>query len=326
MIGVIGAGAFGTSLAISLALGKTPVTLFARTQDAAHGLQQTRKNARYLGDAAIPEIVQISSLDQPFSVDDFAQGTRPVFLLSVPMQKLRSVLKSLPQLDGAILVACCKGIELTSGQGPVQVISEEMPNATPAILTGPSFAMDIARGLPTALTLACADADICTDLQQRLIAPNLRLYRTQDTIGAELGGALKNVMAIACGAAIGAGLGDSARAALMTRGFAEMSRMAKALGGRSETLAGLSGFGDLTLTCSSEGSRNFRFGLSLGREEGFDSSITVEGAATARATLDKARDLKIDMPITASVVKLLDHEMNVREVVSELLARPPKEE
>ncbi|NRB03268.1 MAG: glycerol-3-phosphate dehydrogenase, partial [Rhodobacteraceae bacterium] len=154
----------------------------------------------------------------------------------------------------------------------------------------------------------------------------LRIYRTTDVTGAELGGALKNVIAIACGAAIGAGLGESARAALMTRGFAEMKRMAHALGADRATLSGLSGFGDLSLTCSSTQSRNYQFGLSLGRGESFDPTITVEGAATARATLDRATGLGLDMPITQAVVGLLDQKLNLREAMEQLLARPPKEE
>ena len=165
------------------------------------------------------------------------------------------------------------------------ILQDVVPSCQSALLTGPSFAHDIACGLPTALTLACADDAIGQQLQKQLTTSNLRLYRTTDTIGAELGGAIKNVIAIACGAAMGAGLGDSARAALMTRGYAEMQRMALPLGARPETLAGLSGFGDLTLTCSTQASRNYRFGVALGQGVEFDPKITVEGAATAQATL-----------------------------------------
>ena len=201
-----------------------------------------------------------------------------------------------------------------------------MPGNTAAILTGPSFAQDIAMGLPTALTLACTDAERGKALQQCLTTRNIRVYRTTDTIGAELGGALKNVIAIAAGAVIGAGLGDSARAALMTRGFAEMQRLALALGAQSETLSGLSGFGDLVLTCTSPQSRNMRFGLSLGRNESFDPSITVEGAATARAALKRAETLDLEMPITSAVVAMLDGKVNLRQAMNMLLSRPLKEE
>ncbi len=317
-IGILGAGAFGTSLAISMALGKTPVTLWSRNADAALDMQKHRENSARLPGVPFPKLLNCTS-----ELDDIHTD---IVLLAVPTQTLHSVLKSAPNLAGKMLVACCKGIELSTGLSPTSVIAEVHPTAIPAILTGPSFAADIARGLPTALTLACADRATGEVLQQTLKAPNLRIYRTVDTIGAELGGALKNVIAIACGAAIGAGLGESARASVMTRGFAEMNRMALALGARPDTLAGLSGFGDLTLTCTSEQSRNYRFGQSLGREDDFDPLVTVEGAATARATLDRANALNIEMPITQAVVGLLDGKLKVREAMGQLLARPPKEE
>jgi glycerol-3-phosphate dehydrogenase (NAD(P)+) len=196
------------------------------------------------------------------------------------------------------------------------------------VLTGPSFAADIAAGLPTALTLACAEPDLGARLQAQLSTPTLRLYRTEDVTGAELGGALKNVIAIACGAAMGAGLGASARAALMTRGFAEMNRMAQALGAAPATLAGLSGFGDLVLTCTSEGSRNYRFGMGLAesRAQGTEADETVEGAATARAAAERARRLGVEMPITEAVVAVLDGRMALNEAMETLLARPLREE
>ena len=320
MITVMGAGAFGTALAVSLARNGTPVRLWAH--DAAHvaELCAARENARRLpGIPLDPAIKPVTSLG------DLEAGA-PV-LLAVPMQKLRGVLKTqAAQLQGHRLVACCKGMDLATHLGPVQTIRDHVPGATPAILTGPSFAADIARGLPTALTLACEDETAGEALQQALTTPNLRIYRTSDTTGAELGGALKNVIAIACGVVIGASLGESARAALMTRGYAEMQRMALALGARPETLAGLSGFGDLALTCTSEQSRNFRYGLSLGRGESFDRSVTVEGAATAHAAKDRARELGLEMPITAAVTDLIDAKLDVRQAMEMLLARPLKEE
>lgn len=317
-ISILGSGAFGTSLAISIANAGRDVTLWSRDYDAAEEMQRTRENTRRLPGAPLPDNVTITS-DLSAIADD-------TVLLAVPMQQLRSVLVANPSLHKRTLVACCKGIELTSGKGPIELIQEVAPAATAAILTGPSFAADIAKGLPTALTLACADADRLRDLQNQLMAPNLRIYRSSDPIGAELGGALKNVMAIACGAAMGAGLGESARASLITRGFAEMNRMALALGARSDTLAGLSGFGDLILTCTSTQSRNYSFGFALGGGQDFDPSVTVEGAATARATLNRADAMKIDMPITRMVVALLDRKLDVREAMAQLLARPPKEE
>ena len=227
---------------------------------------------------------------------------------------------------GKTLVACCKGIEQSSNLGPLAIAHDIVPDCQSALLTGPSFAHDIACGLPTALTIACADDMVGRQLQQQLTTSNLRLYRTTDTIGAELGGAIKNVIALACGAAMGAGLGDSARAALMTRGYAEMQRMALPLGARPETLAGLSGFGDLTLTCSTQASRNYRFGVALGQGVGFDPKITVEGATTARATLRRARDMQIEMPITAAVVGLLEGAIDISQAMKILLSRPLKEE
>ncbi|MGR3634465.1 MAG: NAD(P)H-dependent glycerol-3-phosphate dehydrogenase [Shimia sp.] len=317
MISVLGAGAFGTALAIAIARSGTPVTLWARDPNAAKAMQDSRLNPRLPG-VELPETVSVTA--------QFASALNDVVLLAVPMQKLRGLLETHPDLSGRTLVACCKGVELGTQLGPVALIHDVLPDATPAILTGPSFAADIARGLPTALTLASPDETVGKALQQRLKSPNIRIYRTTDTVGAELGGALKNVIAIACGIAIGAGLGDSARAALMTRGYAEMQRMARALGAQPDTLAGLSGFGDLTLTCSSEQSRNFRFGLSLGRGEAFDPTVTVEGAATATAALARAKTMQIDMPITAAVVAILQGGLQIRDAMEMLLARPPKEE
>lgn len=318
-VSVLGSGAFGTALAVSLA-GQRFVMLWGRNADQMEAMRKTRKNTTRLPGVSLP-----NPLDPVLELEKAAQN--PILLLAVPLQKLRGLLSEHQELFARkTLVACCKGIELSTGKGPVSVISDCVPNAHAALLTGPSFADDIARGLPTALTLACQDENVAQDLQQQLTTANLRLYRTTDTIGAELGGAIKNVMAIACGAVIGAGLGDSARAALMTRGYAEMQRMALALGARSETLAGLSGFGDLALTCTSDLSRNYRLGHSIGQGATFDPSITVEGAATARATADKARDMGLDLPITDCVVGLLDQSLTLSEAMNRLLARPLKQE
>ena len=223
-------------------------------------------------------------------------------------------------------MACCKGIDLAHLTGPATSIRKLVPQACAAILTGPSFAADIARGLPTALTLACADDERGAALQAQISHPRLRLYRTTDVIGAELGGALKNVMAIASGVAIGAGLGESARAALITRGFPEMQRLALSLGGQAETLAGLSGFGDLVLTCTSAQSRNYSYGVALGSGAAFDPAITVEGAATARAVRRLAGERGIDMPITTVVANLTEGKTTVATALDALLSRPLKEE
>tara|TARA_B110000977_G_scaffold111867_1_gene145013 strand:- start:862 stop:1815 length:954 start_codon:yes stop_codon:yes gene_type:complete len=315
-ISVLGGGAFGTALAITLAT-KGPITLWAR--DPAD-MQIARENKARLPNCPFPDALSVTG--------DLDEALRSqTVLLALPMQKLRGFVREhAAALAGKSLVACCKGIELSSGAGPVQIITEEVPTAQAAILTGPSFAADIARGLPTALTLAVADDAVAQRLQAELTTPSLRLYRTTDTIGAELGGAFKNVVAIACGTAMGAGMGESARAALMTRGYAEMKRMAEYRGADPDTLAGLSGFGDLTLTCTSEGSRNYRLGLSLGRGETFDAGTTVEGAATARAVAKVAQDAGLDMPITMAVAGLLDKSLDVKTAVHSLLTRPLKEE
>lgn len=318
-VSVLGAGAFGTALAISLA-GNNPVTLWARNADQARTMATSRENSSRLPGVTLPDAINVTP--------ELAMAARnDVLLLAVPMQNLRATLRlHADVLAGKTLVACCKGIELSSGLGPISVITQTIPDAHPALLTGPSFADDIARGLPTALTLACTDATLGEDLQKELTTANLRLYRTTDTIGAELGGALKNVMAIGCGAAIGAGLGDSARAALITRGFAEMQRFAVLRGARPDTLMGLSGLGDLVLTCSSELSRNYRFGLSLGLNQPFDRTTTVEGVATARAMSDIALSEGLDMPISVTVAKLSSGDYSVTDAIQALLGRPLKEE
>lgn len=318
MITVLGAGAFGTSLAISLARTGQPVTLWARSGGAQ--MQASRQNIRRLPGAPFPDSLTVIDALAEISEDG------PV-LLAVPMQELRSFLTENARiLAYRTLIAACKGLDLTTHHGPVETLRACLPEARAALLTGPSFAADIAHGLPTALTLACATAELGKDLQQALTTPNLRIYRTADTAGAELGGALKNVIAIACGACIGKGMGDSARAALMTRGFAEMQRLALRRGAQPDTLTGLAGFGDLALTCTSELSRNYRFGLALGREDAFDTSLTVEGVPTAKAVVAWAKELDIDMPICTAVAALSDGAYSVSEALHSLLSRPLKEE
>jgi glycerol-3-phosphate dehydrogenase (NAD(P)+) len=320
MITVIGAGAFGTALAVVLARHDRMVTLYARDPAKLQLLRESRYNEARLPGIELPAGLQLSA--DPGCFD--AAG---LVLLGLPMQQLGAFLRQYAaRLDGKKLVACCKGIDLASLQGPTALIRAACPTALPAILTGPSFAADIARGLPTALTLACPDEARGAALQARLSTATLRLYRSTDMIGAELGGALKNVIAIAAGIAIGAGLGDSARAALITRGYAEMQRLALHLGARAETMAGLCGFGDLVLTCTSRQSRNFAFGLALGRREGFAASITVEGAATARAVSRLSAQRGIDMPITAMVAALIEGEIDLADAASTLLSRPLKQE
>lgn len=319
-VAVLGSGAFGTALAVALAAKGQAVGLWARDQAHASAMAKTRRNDRRLPDVTLPDSVSVSA-----EIDDFSSAH--VVLLAVPMQSLAGfVLTHRDALAGRLLVVCAKGIDLSSGRGPLAILRANFPDSHPAILTGPSFAADIARGLPTALTLACDDDVTGATLQETLSTPVLRLYRTTDTIGAELGGALKNVVAIAAGVVIGARLGDSARAALMTRGFSEIGRLALHLGARVETLGGLSCLGDLVLTCTSEQSRNFRFGRALGAGEPFDPLITVEGVATAKAVSILAEKRGIDMPIATMVAALVDQRIAVGDAVAALMNRPLKKE
>ena len=318
MIGIAGAGAFGTALAVALGQAGRDVRLWARDPAQVLAIQRARRNDVALPGVDLPENVSVHA-----EIDEVCGGQ--ALLLAVPMQALGALLDRWPVIGtGQPLVACCKGVDLETLQGPVALIRSRRPGAEAAILTGPSFATDIARGLPTALTLAAtSEAEV---LQEVLSTPTLRLYRTDDVRGAELGGALKNVIAIAAGVVIGAGLGDSARAALMTRGYAEMVRLALSLGARAETLAGLSGFGDLVLTCTSAQSRNFRYGQAVGRGEGFDPRITVEGVATARAVVRLAEEKGIEMPVTAMVDALASGRTSLNDAVGQLMRRPLKQE
>lgn len=311
-IAVLGAGAFGSALAVALA-ARGPVTLWGRSTGWG------RENPRLPG-VTLPDAITVT--------DDLPQAARAdTLLLALPAQKLGAFLADhAAHLDGKTLVSTAKGIDLTRLTGPSQLIVSACPAATVAVLTGPSFAADIARGLPTALTLACADPGRGKALQHALSTPVLRLYRSSDVTGAELGGALKNVIAIAAGTVMGAGLGDSARAAIITRGFAEMTRLSARLGARPETLTGLSGLGDLMLTCSSVQSRNFRFGHAIGSGSDFDSGTTVEGAATARAVPRLAAELDEELPIAAMVARLAQGAVSVENAMEHLMNRPLKEE
>lgn len=317
MIGIVGAGAFGTALGVALTKAGREVRLWARDPAQVSAMRQTRRNE------ALPGVDLPESLSIHTDITEIAGGA--ALLLAVPMQNLGAVLDAWPVIDTRQpLVACCKGVDLATLRGPVALTLGKRPGAMAAILTGPSFAADIAKGLPTALTLATTGDG--TGLQDLLSTPTLRLYRTDDVRGAELGGALKNVVAIAAGTVIGAGLGDSARAALMTRGYAEMVRLALALGARAETLAGLSGFGDLVLTCTSAQSRNFSYGLALGQGDSFDPAVTVEGVATARAVRKLAEGLNIDMPVTAMVDALASGRTLLNDAIGQLMRRPLKQE
>ena len=312
MIDVFGAGAFGTAMAIVLARGGSDVTLWAR--EGAEAISTSREAPRLPG-TRLPDNIHV--------VGDLKACRSKTALFAIPTQALVPFLAS-HDFAATHAVSCAKGITLATGQGPAQILAEHFDVA--AQLTGPSFASDLAQGLPTALTLACSDDDAGTAMQAALGTPQLRLYRTTDVIGAELGGALKNVIALACGAIIGQGLGNSARAALMTRGFTEMSRLAVAMGADPRTLSGLSGMGDLALTCYSEQARNFRRGLALGRGDTWDEDTTVEGVTTTQATAVLARRLGVDMPITFGMAEVLDGRSSLAEAIASLLNRPQKEE
>ena len=320
---VAGAGAFGTALALLLARAGRRVTLWARDGDHVREMHETGENARHL--PGVPLADPDGSAALTVTADPQALATAEAVLIAVPTQKLRGFLERHGDLiGGATCVLCCKGIETGTGRLPAQVLAACRPDARAAILTGPGFAAEIARGLPTAMTLAMEAPDPA--LQRLLSTPGLRLYLSDDPVGAQLGGALKNVIAIACGIATGAELGESARAALMTRGYAEILRLAADLGARRRTLSGLSGFGDLALTCTSPQSRNFALGQALGRGGGATPGTTYEGAATAQAALTLARARGIEMPIAAIVAAVLDGRMDIPGAIRALMDRPLKAE
>ena len=319
-ISILGAGAFGTALAVTFARTGSKVRLWGRDVKFMQKLTVEQSNKKYLPNASFPKsMIVTQDLESALNAD--------IILFAVPTQKLSGLLEGVGQtLDEKLLVACCKGIDLSTGKGPTAVLSKYAPECDVAILTGPSFATDLAANMPTALTLACKQIDAGKDLQSALATPVLRIYTTTDVIGAELGSAFKNVISIACGICIGAGFGVSARAALMTRGYAEILRLALAMGAKAETLSGLSGLGDLSLTCMSENSRNFRYGLALGRGQAFDPSVTVEGVSTAHAALEHPRFSKIDMPVTKIVHEISNGTTDASSAMQKLMNRPQKEE
>ena len=317
MIAVIGAGAFGTALAVAEAAEGREVRLWGRDAAAMAEAERSRRTARLPG-VGLPPTLRCGS--------DLAElvGASAV-LLALPAQVTEAFLAaSGPALPPAPLVLCAKGIDAGGLGLQTEIAAASAPGRDLAALTGPGFAAEIARGLPTALTLACAAADVGRALQAGLATRRLRLYLTDDVIGAQLGGALKNVIAIACGMVEGAGLGASARAALMTRGFAEMTRLAVAMGARAETLAGLSGLGDLSLTCNSAQSRNFALGRALGAGQPRPAG-TVEGVATARAACELGARHAVELPIAAAVADVLEG-ATLASAMEALLARPLREE
>lgn len=324
-IGVAGAGAWGTALAICAGAAGREVKIWAREPEIAATLTSGDGNPAFLPATSIPAM--------PASTDMARLADCDAILLVAPAQHLRATLKSLaPHLKPATPIALCsKGIERGTHKLMTDVLAEEAPHASPAVLSGPSFAIDVARGLPTAVTLACPDRAIGDAWVRSIGRPHFRMYWSDDLIGAEAGGAIKNVLAIACGVCEGLGLGRSAHAALIARGFAEMTRLGTRLGGRPETLAGLCGLGDLVLTCSSPQSRNMSFGMELGRGKSAADILAsrkavTEGVETAPAVVELARKLKVDLPICEVVLNMIEGRLDARSAVDRLLNRPMKEE
>lgn len=322
-IAVLGGGAWGTALALTCARAGRDVMLWEFDAGNAEHLA-TRRESRFLPGVRLEDNIKVTRALAEASRSD-------AILLVVPAQAMRSVIKSLAQTmaAGTPLIACAKGIEHGSHKFMTEIIAECAPNATPAILSGPSFAADVARGLPTAVTLAAADGEIAQALAQAIASASFRPYHSTDVRGVEIGGATKNVLAIAAGIVTGRGLGASASAALTTRGFAELVRFGKAYGAKPETMTGLSGLGDLILTCSSPQSRNFSFGVALGKGEKPDGAAhgkLAEGAFTAPVLLEMAAEKNIEMPISAAVAALLAETLSVDEAIDSLLTRPIKSE
>ena len=321
-IAVIGAGAWGTALALTCARAGRKVTLWEHDAANADNLKNNRESL-FLPGVRIDDGIAIAA--------DLAEAAdKQAILLVVPAQAVRSAVKALAPLlaPRTPVVVCAKGIERGTKGFMTEVVGECAPAAAPAILSGPSFAADVARGLPTAVTLAAGDAALASALAQAIGSAAFRPYHSTDVRGVEIGGAAKNVLAIAAGVVVGRGLGASAGAALTTRGFAELTRFGRAYGAKPETMMGLSGLGDLLLTCSSPQSRNFSFGVALGRGQK-PSEIhggLAEGVFTAPVLLDMARDRAVEMPISAAVAALLEERMNVDAAIESLLTRPLKAE
>lgn len=319
-ISVVGAGAWGTALANAAARAGRDVTLYARDHAAADRIAQTRENPKLPGIQLEKAITVTSDLAQA--------GRASAILLVTPAQSLREAALALaPHLaKGAPVIVCAKGIERGTHRFMTEIVAEVAPNAVPAILSGPSFDIDVARGLPTAVTLATADEALAKALVQALGSATFRPYHSTDVRGVEIGGAAKNVLAIAAGIVAGRKLGASALAALTTRGFAELMRLGLACGAKSETIAGLSGLGDLLLSCSTPQSRNFSLGLALGRGETPDRSKLVEGEFTAPVLIELAAEKKVEMPVASAVAAILGGAMTVDAAIEALLTRPFRSE
>ena len=315
-VAVIGAGAWGTALAMVAARAGRNVTLWARNPEHATRIASSRDNPRLPGVRLAPEIIITSDLALAARAD--------MLLIAVPAQHLRGAVNMLAShLEKPVpIIACAKGIEHGTHKFMTDVIAEAAPHAQPAILSGPSFADDVARGLPTAVTLAAKDDALASSLVQALGSPTFRPYHSTDVRGVEIGGAAKNVLAIAAGIVVGRKLGASALAALTTRGFSELARFGRASGARTETLSGLSGLGDLLLSCSTAQSRNFALGIALGRGEAAPAGKLAEGAFTAPVLVELAAAGNVDMPVSQAVAAILDGRLTIDAAIEGLLTRP----
>lgn len=319
-VAVIGAGAWGTALATVAARAGRNVTLWARNAEHAARIASSRDNPRLPGVRLAPEIVVTSELSLAARAD--------MLLIATPAQHLRGAVNMLAShlTKPVPVIACAKGIEHGTHKFMTDVIAEAAPHTQPTILSGPSFAEDVARGLPTAVTLAAKDEALASALVQALGSATFRPYHTTDVRGVEIGGAAKNVLAIAAGIVVGRNLGASALAALTTRGFSELARLGRACGARTETLSGLSGLGDLLLSCSTAQSRNFALGIALGRGEAAPAGKLAEGAFTAPVLVELAATQKVDMPVSQAVAAILDGRLTIDAAIEGLLTRPFKAE
>jgi glycerol-3-phosphate dehydrogenase (NAD(P)+) len=321
-IAVLGAGAWGTALANSAARAGRRVRVWAREAATAEAINARRESPRLPGVRIDPQVSATTQIREAMQAD--------AALLVVPAQASRAVATALPAAPGIPIVACAKGIERGTHLFMTEVIRQCVADAPVAILSGPSFAADVARGLPTAVTLAAEDESLAAALARSLGSATFRPYHSTDVRGVEIGGAAKNVLAIAAGIVAGRGLGASAAAALTTRGFAELIRFGRAYGARTETLTGLSGLGDLILTCASSQSRNFSLGVALGKgqapELASEGAHLAEGAFTASALIEMAAERGVDMPIASAVAAILDNRLSVEQAIEALLTRPFKAE
>lgn len=315
-VAVIGAGAWGTALAQAAALAGRRVTLVGRDAAVIEDVNQRHRNSAYLGPAALAETIEAA----------LALPAADLVILAVPAQQSRNALRAVaPHLGGLPVVLSAKGLEKDTLKRQSEILAETAPDAIPYVLSGPSFAHDVAAGRPTAVTLAGTDEGATLEIAAALAGPSFRPYAASDMLGVELAGALKNVYALGCGAVDGAGLGASARSALLARAFAELTRFVVAMGGASSTLTGLAGLGDLTLSCTSPDSRNYRYGMSVGAGMPPGAALA-EGVATAPVAAALAAKLSIDAPLVDAVNLLLAGTSSIGEIVAGLMSRPLKRE